>query len=158
MNNAVRFDNLDVYSQKLLADGAELALYRFKRTGHSEQLDSHRLLQLVNLFDQALEADRAILGAQMASSTDKSVSILGMVTEALTRVPLTDAVRTLIEQLKRITELAAKGTPLEEEDYRTLTSFLRYYSLCQEDRIRRLGSEMSAGGGLWPEPTRMMSL
>ena len=157
MMDAARFDSLDVYSQTMLADGAELALVRSRRTGHPGQLDRYRLLQLLYLFEEALEANRAI-SDQMASSTDKSVTILGMVTEALAGIPLTAAVKTTIEDLKRTTEQAVDGKPLEERDFQKLTSFLRHYSLYQEDRVRRLRLEGGMGGGLWPEPTHTMSL
>lgn len=158
MADTARFDNLDVYSQKMLADGAGLTLARFKRTSHIEELDKNRLVQLINLFDDAIEADRAILGAQMASASDKSVSILSMVTEAMARLTLADAVRTVIQQLKSITEQVVDGIPLDENDHQKLTTFLRQYSLYQEDRLRRLRSEMGMGGDIWPESTRMTSL
>lgn len=158
MNMPNQYDSMDVYTQKMLADGAELALARFKRKNQLEALDIDRLVQLVNLFNDALEADRAILGAQMASSTDKSVSVLSMVTEALTRLTPTDEIRSAVERMKEIAERAIAGTSLDEKDHELLSSFLRHYSIFQDDRLRRQRSEEGEVGGLWPESTLMTSL
>ena len=151
MHDSARVDYLDVYSQKMLADGAELAVVRFMRTKRLESLDQDRLNKLLSLFNDALAADEAISGAQMAASTDHSVSVLSMMTETLARLTIADAVKSAIEYLRGVTEQVIQGSSPAEDDLKTLMSFLSQYGLFQEARLRRLGTSRGSPGGIWPD-------
>lgn len=158
MHDSGRVDNLEAYSQKLLADGAELALMRFRRTQKLEELDRSRLSRLVSLFADALTADQAMSGARMAPSTDKSVSTLSMVTLALEKIPSASPGRATIQELKEITERVLSGAPPTGEYLTKLSAFLRQYNLCQEERIKRTRTGKASGGDLWPDLARTKSL
>lgn len=157
MHDSAHIDNLDVYSQKMLADGAELSVVRFMRNNHLEALDRDRLRKLVSLFEDALAADKAISGAQMASSTDHSVSVLSMMTGTLARLTIADAVRSAIEYLKGIAEQVVEGSSPTDVELKKLMSFLRQYSLIQEERLKGTGSARGSNGGIWPDLPRTMS-
>lgn len=150
-NNEWRFEVMDVYNQKMLADRAQLALMRVKRQNTVSPKEKAVFIRLCNFLKAASDGDKAISSSQMMAPSDQSIQALQQILITLRGMfQETEAFRKRLNELVEAADILSEGHMPSSEAIQKLVDFLERYSAVQSEAIREpqvLGSGESV---IWP--------
>lgn len=148
-NNGSRFEVMDVYNQKMLADRAKLALMRVKRENAVSPKEKAVFIRLSLFLQDASEGDKAI--SQMGASSDQSIQALREILIALRGMfQETDSFRKRLNELVEAADMLSEGKIPSADALQNLLEFLERYSAVQSEAIREPQALSSGEGLIWP--------
>ena len=148
-NNESRFEVIDIYNQKMLADRAKLALMRVKRENAVLPKEKVVFTRLSMFLQDASEGDKAI--SQMGASSDQSLQALRETLIALRGMfQETEAFRKRLNELVEAADMLSEGNMPSPEAIKKLFDFLERYSAVQSEAIREPQVLSSGEAVIWP--------
>ena len=148
-NNESRFEVMDIYNQKMLADRAKLALMRVKREKAVLPKQKAVFTRLSLFLQDASEGDKAI--SQMGASSDQSLQALRQILTALRGMfQETGAFRRRLNELVEAAVMLSEGNMPSPEAIQKLLDFLERYSAVQSEAIREPQVLSSGESVIWP--------
>ena len=148
-NNESRFEVMNVYNRKMLADRAMLALMRVKRENAVLPKEKAVFIRLSLFLQDASEGDKAI--SQMGASRDQSLQALRETLIALRGMfQETKAFQKRLNELVEATDMLSEGNIPSPEAIQKLFDFLERYSAVQSEAIREPQVLSSGESVIWP--------
>ncbi len=148
-NNESRFEVIDIYNQKMLADRAKLALMRVKRENAVLPKEKVVFTRLSMFLQDASEGDKAI--SQMRASSDQSLQALRQILTALRGMfQETEAFRKRLNELVEAAVMLSEGNMPSPGAIQKLFDFLERYSAVQSEAIREPQVLSSGEAVIWP--------
>lgn len=150
-NNESRFEVMDIYNQKMLADRAKLALIRVKRENSVLPREKAVFARLCKFLEAASDGDKAISNSQMGASSDQSIQALRQILIALRGMfQETEEFRKMLNELVEAADMLAEGNIPPPESIQKLLDFLERYSVVQSEAIREPQVLSSGESVIWP--------
>lgn len=150
-NSESRFEVMDIYNQKMLADRAKLALMRVKRENAVLPKEKAVFTRLSMFLQDASEGDKAISNSQMGASSDQSLRALRQILIALRGMfQETKAFSKRLNELVGAADMLSEGNMPSPEAIQKLLDFLERYSAVQSEAIREPQALSSGEAVIWP--------
>ena len=150
-NNESRFEVMDVYNQKMLADRAKLALMRVKRENAVLPKEKAVFIRLSLFLQAASDGDKAISNSQMGASSDQSLQALRQTLIALRGMfQETESFRNRLNELVAATDMLSEGKIPSADALQNLLEFLERYSAVQSESIREPQALGPSEAVIWP--------
>jgi len=157
-NTESRFELMDLYNQKMLANRAKLALMRVKRENAVSSKEKAVFIRLLVFLNAASDGDKAISNSKMGASSDQSLQALRQTLIALRGMfQETDSFRKRLNELTETADMLSKGNMPSPEALKNLSEFLERYSAVQSETIREPQSMGQGEAGIWPLVRHMKS-
>lgn len=149
--NESRFELMDIYNRKMLADRAKLALMRVKRVNAVLPKEKVVFTRLSVFLQAASDGDKAISNSQMGASSDQSLQALRQTLIALRGIfQETDSFRHRLNELVSTTDMLSEGKIPSAEALQNLLEFLERYSAIQSESIRDPQALGPGEAVIWP--------